>query len=118
MKKYLVVICFALLVYDASAQTKIAAKDASNYVGKTVTVCDKVYSTKLITSSNMTLLNLGGYYPNQLLTIMIKGVDRIKFKGQPEVDYKGKDVCVTGEVVLYRGKLEIVVIDPKQLLED
>lgn len=98
MKKTYILLCFTLLVFSASAQTKIAAKDAANYVGKPVTVCDKVYSTKLITGSNMTLLNLGGYYPNQLLTIMIKGADRIKFKGQPEVDLKGKDICVTGMV--------------------
>lgn len=115
MKKCFLLFCFTILAFTLSAQTKIPAKDASNYVGKTVTICDKVFSTKLIAGSNMTLLNLGGSYPNQLLTVMIKGTDRSKFKGQPEVDFKGKDVCVTGVVVLYKDKPEIVVSNPEQI---
>jgi micrococcal nuclease len=46
---------------------------------------------------------------------MIPGNARTKFTGRPEVDYNGKDVCVTGVVVDYRGKPEIVVNSPKQL---
>ena len=115
MKKCLIFICFTLLVCTASAQTKISAKDASQHIGETVMICDSVYSTKLIDGSNMALLNIGGRYPNQLLTIMIPGSDRAKFKEQPEELYKNKKVCVTGKVVLYRDKPEIVVSDPKQL---
>ena len=66
----------------------------------------------------MTLLNLGGNYPNQLLTIMIPGKDRDKFKEKPEEVYKGKAVCVTGKIVDYKGKPEIVVSDPGQLILD
>jgi micrococcal nuclease len=110
---------FAVLItlcsFKVSAQIKIAAKDAAHHIGETVTITDKVYSTKLITQSNMTLLNLGGYYPNQTLTIMIPGADRENFKGLPEVYYKGKDVTVTGKIVDYHGKPEIVVTDPSQL---
>jgi DNA/RNA endonuclease YhcR with UshA esterase domain len=99
----------------AHSQTKINASEASKHVGETVTVCDKVYSTKLIENSQMTLLNLGGYYPNQLLTIMIPGKDRNKFKEQPENSLKGKNVCVTGKVTMYRNKPEIVVNEPSQI---
>jgi hypothetical protein len=108
-----VILCFTLTI--SFGQTKITAKDAASHVGETVMVCDKVFSTKLITGSNMTLLNLGGYYPNQLLTVMIEGRDRNKFKGVPEEDFKGRSVCVTGKIVEYRGKPEIVVSDPSEL---
>lgn len=103
------------MIFTALAQIKIAAKDASKHIGETVTICDSVYSTKLIDGSNMALLNVGGRYPNQLLTIMIPGSDRGKFKNLPEKFYKNKKVCVAGKVVLYRDKPEIVVSDPKQI---
>jgi len=63
----------------------------------------------------MTLLNLGGNHPNELLTVMIKGENRSKFKEQPEVYYKGKDVCVSGKVIEYKGKPEIEVTESYQL---
>jgi DNA/RNA endonuclease YhcR with UshA esterase domain len=63
----------------------------------------------------MTLLDVGGYNPNQDLTIMIAGTDRSKFKGKPEEDYKGKEVTVIGKVIDYKGKPEIIVTDPSQI---
>ena len=65
MKHLLIVtVIVTLFAFKTSAQTKIAAKEASKHIGETVGICDKVYSTKLIETSNMTLLNLGGSYPN------------------------------------------------------
>src|SRR5579863_4897664 len=104
MKYFLTLIITVLLSTALFAQTKIEAKDASKHVGEKVTVCDKVFSTKLITGSNMTLLNVGGYYPNQLFTVVIKGVDRSRFKNQPEDYYKGKSISVTGTLIDYKGK--------------
>ncbi|MDB4921815.1 S1/P1 nuclease [Mucilaginibacter sp.] len=79
------------------------------------TVCDQVYTTRLIDGSQMTLLSLGGAYPNQKITIMIKGSDRSKFTVAPEEAFKDKKICVTGIVVAYKGKPEIMVTDPKQI---
>jgi len=105
----------AFFSLQASAQTTVPVKDAGKHIGKTVTICDKVFSGKQITSSKTTLLYLGGYYPNQPLTIIIKGADRSKFKGRPEVDDTGKDFYVTGIIINYEGKPGIVINDPKQL---
>jgi micrococcal nuclease len=102
----------------AFGQTKISAKEAASHIGETVTVCDKVYSTKLIDGSNMTLLNLGDYYPKQLLTVVIKGKDRSKFKDAPETYFKGKNVCVTGKIVDYKGNPEVVVNEPSAINAD
>ncbi|MGI4727804.1 MAG: hypothetical protein ACRYGB_04455 [Janthinobacterium lividum] len=87
----------------------------SKHIGEYVTVCDKVYSTRLMEGSNMTLLNLGGNYPNQTLTIMIPGADRSKFKEHLETYFKGRSVCVAGKVIDYNGKPEIIVSDPAKL---
>jgi hypothetical protein len=116
MKKLLILTSFvALLAYQASAQITVAVKNAPRHIGQTVKICDKVFSGKLIKSSNITLLDIGGDEPAQGLTIMIPGADRAKFKGKPEIDYTGKDVIVTGKLATYKGKPEIVITDPKQL---
>jgi micrococcal nuclease len=81
-------------------------------------ICDKVYSSKLIDGSNMTLLNLGDYYPKQLLAVMIKSKDTNKFKDTSETYFKGKNVCVTGKVVDYKGKPEIAISDPYEMKLD
>jgi DNA/RNA endonuclease YhcR with UshA esterase domain len=93
----------------------VLSKDIAKHIGEYVTVCDKVFTTRVNEGSNITLLNLGGNYPNQTVTIMIKGEDRSKFKEQPEVYYKGRTVCVSGTVIEYKGKPEIVVTGPASL---
>ncbi|MFB9843648.1 hypothetical protein [Mucilaginibacter ginsenosidivorans] len=104
-----------LAIYSASAQTKIRAKDAAKHIGETVTITDKIYGTKLFENTNMTLLDMGGSHPNQYLTIVINGADRPKFKDKPEDYYKGANVSVTGKIIDYKGKPEIIVTDPADL---
>jgi DNA/RNA endonuclease YhcR with UshA esterase domain len=115
MKNIIILALFAVLSVKASAQTIIAAKDAAKHIGETVTITEKVFSGKYFENNKMTLLDLGGYNPNQLITVMIPGADKEKFKGNPEADYKGKEITVTGKIIDYKGKPEIVVTDPKQL---
>ena len=115
MKKILLINLFTLLfAFTASAQKVISASDAAKHLNEKVTICEKVFSTKLITPSNMTFLDLGGFHPNQMLTVVIKGEDRSKFKDAPDEYFKGRNVCVTGTVIDYKGKPEIVVSDPSQ----
>jgi len=116
MKKMMICcLVMAASVYSAKAQKVIASKEAAKHIGDSVTITAKVFGGKVFTPSNMTLLDLGGYNPNQDLTILIGGLDRAKFKGAPEEDFKGKDVTVTGKIIDYKGKPEIVVTDPKQI---
>jgi hypothetical protein len=105
----------ALFSFNASAQATIAAKDAGKHIGQTVKICDKVYNGKFISVSNITVLYLGGDYPNQALTVIISGAGRSTFKGRPEVDDKGKDFTVTGKLINYQGKPGIVISRPAQL---
>jgi DNA/RNA endonuclease YhcR with UshA esterase domain len=97
------------------AQTTIDAKDAAKHINEKVTICEKVAGGKFLSSSNITLIDLGGSHPNELLTLLIKGDDRKKFKTAPEEEFKGKTVCVTGQVIDYKGKPEIIITDPEQI---
>lgn len=116
MKKLCIFVVLILAgMFKTWAQTTIPAKEAAKHIGETVTVTDKLFGGKLIANSNMTLLDIGGYNPNQALTIMIPGASRSKFKGAPEVDFKGKTISVTGKLMDYKGKPEIIVEDPAQL---
>jgi micrococcal nuclease len=63
---------------------------------------------------NPTFINLDKPYPNQVFTIVIWGSDRAKF-GDPEAAYRGKRVCATGRITLYRGSPETVIHEPGQL---
>lgn len=115
MKKYLLFLFISLAGVAASPQTKIAAKDAAKHLNETVTIADKVYSTKLIENTKMVLLDLGGTHPNQYLTVVIRGGDRSKFNAKPQEYYRGRDVIVTGKLINYKGKPEIIVSSPNEL---
>jgi len=86
----------------------VELKNISSFVGKTVSVSGKVYSSKDIGS--MVLVNLGGAYPNQLLTVALKG--KAKELGTQLSD---KVITVTGDVIDYKGKPEIIVTDAAQI---
>ncbi|MEN0052322.1 MAG: S1/P1 nuclease [Mucilaginibacter sp.] len=83
-------------------------KDVAKFTGKTVYTTAKAYSSKDIGS--MILVNLGAAYPNQLLTLAIKGQAK-----DSAANLDGKTIIITGEVIDYKGKPEIVVTDPNQI---
>ena len=63
-----------------------------------------------------TFLDLDHPYPQEPFAIVIWGADRAKF-GTPEATYAGKRVCVTGTILDYRGRPEIVATDPAQIVK-
>jgi DNA/RNA endonuclease YhcR with UshA esterase domain len=96
----------------------VSPEDASSHVGETATVCGVVASAKFAANSRSqpTFLDLGKPYPNAPFTAVIFESDRAKF-GTPETALRGKRICVTGVVSLYRGKPEIILSDPSQISE-
>jgi micrococcal nuclease len=86
-------------------------------MGDSVRVCGKVFSTRFLESANgtPTLINMGGTFPNEKLTIVIFGENRKVFQVKPEEAWKDKEICVTGRIVEYRGKPQIVVARPEQV---
>lgn len=114
MKKYALLFTLLLSFYFAKSQTLVLAKDAGQYLGKTVTICDSVFSAKSL--DKLTLLNLGGAYPKELITIVINKADEAKFTSAPESMFLGNHICVTGVVTEFKGKKQIVVTEPKQII--
>ena len=87
-------------------------------MGETATVCGMVASATFAARSNgvSTFLNLDTPYPDHIFTAVIWGSDRPKFR-QPEVQYRGKRLCVTGRIKMFRGRPEIIVKEPSQISE-
>ena len=86
---------------DASIDA-IDLNDIGHHIGERVSVCGKVHGEKEF--PGMILINVGADYPNQLLTIVLKGAAKSKWTS----GYQG-NVCVKGTVDLYKGKPEIVI---------
>ena len=118
MYKHLVVMVAMFVAINASAQQAIKIEDLSKHVGDSVTVCTKIYGGIFLERSNgtPTLLNAGAAYPNSPLTLLIRPDARGKFKEVPELYYKDKEVCITGTIILYKEKPEIIIYDEKQIV--
>lgn len=108
--------CVFLFSLPLLAASSISTSEAKNHIGENATVCGQVASTHYAPSTHgqPTFINLDQPYPNQIFTIVIWGTDRAKF-GAPEAMYRGKRVCVTGEIKLYRGTPETIASDPSQI---
>jgi DNA/RNA endonuclease YhcR with UshA esterase domain len=105
-------IIFILIFTIDFAQEKISAKDAANYIDKSVTVIDTVTGVYL-SKSGTYFINMGGDYPDNAFTAVIFKSDTSKFHNVESLE--GKVVEVTGKVKEYREKPEIVVEKVKQV---
>lgn len=120
--KYLLLIAsiFTLFASNAVAQTDstanwftkplVNAKTIATEVGHKVAVCDTVIDYRVV-NTDLTLLNLGGKYPNQTLTIAVKGTN---IKINP-ASIKGKVACFYGEISIFKNKPEMVITEPAQI---
>ncbi|MDP9079949.1 MAG: S1/P1 nuclease [Bacteroidota bacterium] len=93
-------------VKPMEAVLTVKETEVVSHMGETVKVCAKVYGHKDFGS--MVLVNMGGEYPNSLFTIVLRGDAK-------SLDLDGKLICVTGKVIDYKGKPEIVVTDKSQI---
>jgi DNA/RNA endonuclease YhcR with UshA esterase domain len=115
MKSVIVFLGFTFAAAPALAQTQaqpIAPAEAMAHVGQSVTV-EGAVSNVFVARSGITLLDIGGRYPDNPFTAVIFASDAGKF---PDVKtLGGKTVDVSGPVKLYKGKPEIVVSDAAQI---
>ena len=96
----------------------IPSEQAREHIGETNMVCGLVAGARFLESAEgqPTFLNFDRPYPNQTFTARILGSSRAGFSGPPEVLFKGKNVCATGVIANNRGRPEIVVEDPSQVI--
>lgn len=116
MKKSLVLFFTFLFADITNAQTKINLDDVSKHIGDSVTVCGPVASIRYFENTNRkpTFLNIGDKFPNQKITLVIWEDVRKNFKEAPE-SLLNKKICITGRIILYKEKPEIVIERPEQV---
>jgi micrococcal nuclease len=101
----------------ASTPEPVDPAQASAHIGQRAQVCGVVASAKYAShaSGEPTFLNLGEPFPRHVFTAVIWGADRHRFPYVPE-SLMGEQICVVGNVVEFRGKPEIVVKLPSQII--
>jgi len=55
-------------------------------------------------------------YPDSFLTLVIFGENRSAFKNKPEEFYPDKNICVTGRILMFKGKPEIILTNEDQIV--
>jgi len=102
-------------IVDA-AEKRFGPDEAIKHVGEHATVCGYVVSAKFATytQNQLTFLNLAKRYPNQVFTVVIRGVDRQRFDYAPE-SLEGSSICVSGEITAYHDIAQIIVTTPDQI---
>ena len=118
MRHFLATALFLLTSTFSFAQVSITSAEAKGHIGHIVSICDKIVDSRFLENSvtKPTLLNVGGAFPNHLLTIVINFENRPNFGFKPEEFYLGKQVCVTGKVVDFKGTPQIVVLSPAEMI--
>ena len=111
--KQILTLAALVLALNSYSQTKISSSELSKHIGDSVAVTEKVYGGRFLESSSLTLINLGGSF----FTVVIRGTDRDKFEEKPETVFTGQTVTVYGRVTEFKGKPQLIVYDPKQIVK-
>ena len=117
MKALIVLLLSMFCIVNAKAQTSIKLEDVSKHIGDSVTVCGLVADMRYFENSKNkpTLLNIGAKHPDAPLTLIIWEDARALFTTKPE-DLNNKNICITGRIILYKEKPEIVIEKPEQIV--
>ena len=115
MKKLFFLIAVSCLTKLSFSQT-VPLDSVAKYEGKKVTVCAKVQGTHVSSGEKKnTYLNFGKPYPDNTFTVLISEPDLKNFKYVPAEFLTDKNICITGTVVIYKGKPEILVSSEEQI---
>lgn len=117
MKQVLFSVFTFFILSIANGQTSIRIDEISSHIGDSVIVCGKVSGMRYFENSKdkPTFLNIGAKYPNQQLTIVIWESVRTLFTGKVE-DLMDKEICITGRIILYKERPEIIIGKPGQIV--
>lgn len=118
MKTLVLTIGICLGNLYAFSQSAIRVADIRKHIADSITTSDKIFGGRSIEHNNVTILYIGGQFPEQLFTIQIKEPARTQLNLKHPEDFKGRKIKVTGKVVELGGKPSIVVTDSRQLQID
>ena len=104
-----------VIVRGVSSPVVIDAKESAKHIGEHVIISGKIVTSHMIGSNSMILFNVGADYPNQDLTLMIRGVTMEHFDKAILDGLVGKEVTVDGKLISYNGKPEIEITNPSQI---
>jgi len=106
------VLVAVLLTAVCFAEEVISWQDAGKYVGQIKTVEGTVVDVKVL--EKISLLNFHTDYKKHFSAVIFPE-NYAKFPEKLNATYLGKKIKVTGEIVLYKEKPEIVLKDIKQI---
>lgn len=107
------ILLFASVAVLAQSTPTYTATEAAKHIGETAIVMDRVEGVHRSGKGNA-FLNMGGTYPRQAFTAFIPAASATQF---PDLNqYQSKSVSVSGKIVLYKGKPEIIVTSPSQIV--
>ncbi len=102
---------FSALADDTGTPAKIGLADADKYYDKTMIVTGTV--AQVSARQRIVFLNMGKPFPDNPFTAVVFNDSTNKFTNL--LSLKGKDVEITGRIVKYNGKPEIVLSNADQL---
>lgn len=111
--KFILTSLLLTLCCAVQAQKKIELQDISRHVGDSVIVGGKVASSRAVNGGKLLLINLGGAYPNQLLTVVLN--EELQKALEESLKRELQTLSVAGKVELYRDKPQIVLKSPAQI---
>lgn len=114
MKNILFTLMIVFISMAVYAQQQVPVDSVSFHIGKQVKVCTKVFGVKQ--TEKITFINLGAPYPNALLTVVIFAKDYPAFSESIVKLYQDKSVCVSGTISEFKGKVQIVVSNPGEII--
>ena len=103
-------ICAASIIAQGVSYTAV---EAAKHVGETTRITGTVDGVHQSGKGNI-FLKMGGTYPNQAFTAFIPSASAAQFPNPRQ--YEGKTMSVSGKITLYKGKPEIIVNSPSQIV--
>ena len=100
------------------AQTdSIAASKASQYVGKTIKVCDRIHEARLKNQAKdeMNVLYTGTDYDHRTFALVFPKSVLMRFKYNPNLKMINHMFCAKGKIVMYEGKPAMWIRHQSQL---
>lgn len=107
-------LCLSLGTPAVSFAQDIRPAEAAQHVGQIVTVTGTVSQVHYDSRSGNTFINMGGRYPNHSFYGIIFSDHTHAFGGIGSIE--GATISITGKIKDYRGKPQIVLTDPGQLV--